>query len=136
MSTQGKKFSTIITVKPEHLDDINHVNNVIYVQWMQDVATLHWQAYASKTLQQEVAWMVRRHEIDYYNQAFLDDELEVSTWTGEYTNITWKRHYEIIRISDGKKIISALSTWIPVTRSTQKPRRIDEAMIHWYMGKQ
>jgi acyl-CoA thioester hydrolase len=135
MSTQGKKFSTIITVLPEHLDDVNHVNNVIYVQWMQDVATLHWQAYASEALQEEVAWMVRRHEIDYYNQAFLGDELEVSTWTGEYTNITWKRHYEIIRISDGKKIISALSTWIPVTRSTQKPRRIDEAMIQWYMGE-
>jgi acyl-CoA thioester hydrolase len=135
MGTQAKKFSTIIIVQPEHLDDVNHVNNVIYVQWMQDVATLHWQAYASEALQQEVAWMVRRHEVDYYNQAFLGDELEVSTWTGEYTNITWKRHYEIIRVSDGKKIISALSTWIPVTRATQKPRRIDEAMIEWYMGR-
>jgi acyl-CoA thioester hydrolase len=135
MGTQAKKFSTIIIVQPEHLDDVNHVNNVIYVQWMQDVATLHWQAYASQALQEEVAWMVRRHEIDYYNQAFLGDELEVSTWTGEYTNITWKRHYEIIRVSDGKKIISALSTWIPVTRTTQKPRRIDEAMIEWYMGR-
>lgn len=135
MRTEGKKFSTIITVNPEHLDDVNHVNNVIYVQWMQDIATMHWQAYATPELLNEVAWLVRRHEIDYHNQAFLGDELEVATWTGEYTNITWKRHYEIIRPSDGKKIISALSTWIPINRATQKPRRIDEAMINWYMGQ-
>lgn len=134
MLAEGKKFSITITVQPQHLDDVNHVNNVIYVQWMQDVATQHWQAYASPALQQEVAWMVRRHEIDYHNQAFLGDELEVITWTGEYTNITWKRHYEVVRKSDGKKIISALSTWIPVTRATQRPRRIDAAMIEWYMG--
>jgi acyl-CoA thioester hydrolase len=133
--TEGIKFSTTIVVQPEHLDDVNHVNNVIYVQWMQDVATTALAGLRFRSPAAGVAWMVRRHEIDYHNQAFLGDELQLVTWTGEYTNITWKRHYEIIRITDGKKIISALSTWIPVTRATQKPRRIDEAMIQWYMGK-
>ena len=108
--TQNNKFSISIKVKPEHLDALQHVNNVIYVQWMQDAASSHWQSLAPSWLLEEVVWMVRRHEIDYYNQAFLDDDLLVSTWTGEYTNVTWKRYYEVIRPSDGKKIISAVST--------------------------
>ena len=77
--------------------------------------------------------MVRRHEIDYNNQAFLNDELQVTTWTGEYTNITWKRHYEITRLADNKNIISALSIWIPINRATQKPYRIDEAILNPFM---
>ncbi len=127
---ENKKFSITIKVTPEHLDALQHVNNVIYVQWMQDAATLHWQSLAPAWLQEEVIWMVRRHEIDYYNQAFLDDELVVSTWTGEYTNVTWKRYYEVIRSSDGKKIISAVSTWIPLNSKTQKPRRIDDDIVN------
>ncbi len=126
---ENNKFSISIKVKPEHLDAVQHVNNVIYVQWMQDAASMHWQSLAPVSLQEAVFWMVRRHEIDYYNQAFLDDELLVSTWTGEYTNVTWKRYYEVIRPSDGRKIISAVSTWILLDSKTQKPRRIDDEMI-------
>jgi acyl-CoA thioester hydrolase len=129
MMSENKKFTIHIKVKPEHLDAVQHVNNVIYVQWMQDAASLHWQSLAPAWLQEEVVWMVRRHEIDYLNQAFLNDDLAVSTWTGEYTNVTWRRYYEVIRTSDGKKIISAASLWIPVNSKTQRPRRIDEDMI-------
>ncbi|HXL57307.1 MAG TPA: acyl-ACP thioesterase domain-containing protein, partial [Chitinophagaceae bacterium] len=64
-----------------------------------------------------------------YNQAFLNDELLMHTWTGEYTNATWKRHYEITRPADNKKIISAASIWIPLDRNTHRPRRIDEELI-------
>ncbi len=134
MAHEGKKFSTIITVKPQHLDDVNHVNIVVYVQWMQDIAAMHWQAYAPGTLQEEVVWMIKRHEIDYHHQAFLNDELQISTWTGGYTNITWKRHYEITRLVDDKKIISAMSVWIPLNRTTQKPKRIDDIMILPFIG--
>src|SRR5947209_2676373 len=126
---ENKKFSISIKVTREHLDAVQHVNNVIYVQWMQDAASLHWQSLAPLSLQEAVVWMVRRHEIDYYNQAFLDDELVVSTWTGEYTNVSWRRYYEVTRPSDGKKIISAVSTWILLDSKTQKPRRMDEEML-------
>ncbi len=129
MELKNSRFNITIKVLPEHLDEVNHVNNVIYVQWMQDIAQQHWNTFASKQLKEEVLWMIKRHEIDYYNQAFLDDELLMHTWTGEYTNVTWKRHYEIIRIADNKKIISAASIWIPLDRKTQRPRRIDDTLI-------
>ena len=129
MELPNSHFRIKITVKPEHLDDVNHVNNVIYVQWMENIARQHWNTYVSPELNEQVLWMIKRHEIDYMNQAFLNDELEMHTWTGDYTNVTWKRHYEITRIADNKKIISAASIWIPLDRKTQRPRRIDDAML-------
>jgi len=128
MESAKNRFSTIIKVQQEHLDNVNHVNNVIYVQWMQDIASMHWEATAPQRLIEEILWMIKRHEIDYYNQAFLNDELLMTTWTGEFTNVTWKRYYEITRPSDNKKIISAASVWITLDRKTQRPRRIDEAL--------
>jgi acyl-CoA thioester hydrolase len=122
-------FNITIKVATEHLDAVNHVNNVVYVQWMQDIATRHWDAVAPNKLKQEILWLVKRHEIDYHNQAFLNDELQMETWTGEYTNVTWKRHYEITRPSDNKKIISAASVWIPIDRKTQRPRKIDKELM-------
>jgi acyl-CoA thioester hydrolase len=122
-------FVITIKVSPVHLDFVNHVNNVVYVQWMQDIATMHWDALASNKLKNEILWMIKRHEIDYHNQAFLNDELRMETWTGEYTNVTWKGHYEITRPSDKKKIIAAASVWIPIDTATQRPRRIDEELL-------
>lgn len=132
MELKNSHYKKTIIVKPEHIDDLNHVNNVIYVQWMQDIASEHWNTFVSEKLKNEVLWMIKRHEVDYYNQAFLGDVLEMETWTGDYTNVTWKRHYEIIRPSDNKKIISAASVWIPLDRKTQRPRRIDEEMINMF----
>ena len=119
----NKRFTITIKVAPEHLDAVNHVNNVIYVQWMQDIATMHWDAFASDKLKQEVLWVIQQHVIDYHNQAFLNDELQMETWTGEYTNVTWKRHYEITRPSDNKKIISAASVWIPLRQKNTAAKK-------------
>ena len=132
MELKNSRFTITITVLPEHLDDVLHVNNVIYVQWMQDIASMHWNTFASDELKNTVLWMIKRHEVDYYNQAFLHDELQMTTWTGDHTNVTWKRHYEIVRPADNKKIITAASTWIPLDRLTQRPRRIDETLINMF----
>jgi acyl-CoA thioester hydrolase len=129
MELTNNHYKKTIIVLPEHLDDINHVNNVVYVQWMQDIAGEHWNSVATDKLKQDLLWMIKRHEIDYFNQAFLGDELVMETWTGDFTNVTWKRHYEIIRLVDKKKIISASSVWIPFDRKTQRPRRVDNEMV-------
>lgn len=129
---KNSRYKKVIVVDQQHLDAVNHVNNVVYVQWMQDIAQEHWSKFASEELQQGVTWMIKRHEIDYFHQAFLGDELEMETWTGDYTNVTWKRHYSIKRISDGKKIIESVSTWIPLDSTTLRPRRIDDALIQMF----
>ena len=128
--TDKKIFEYSITVMPDHLDELQHVNNVVYVQFMQDVADKHWRSVVSTELEDEVIWVVRRTEIDYLNQAFLHDELMVRTWTGEHSTVSWNRHYEIIRISDQKKIITAQSVWVLLDKITGRPRRIDERILN------
>ena len=123
-------FEFEFTVLPEHLDALQHVNNVVYVQWMQDAASKHWSTYVSSELNEKILWVARHHEIDYLSQSFLHDELLMKTWTGDYSGVSWDRHYEIIRKSDNKKIISAKSVWILLDKKTFKTKRIDEEVLN------
>lgn len=125
----SRVFEYTLQVGPAHIDALQHVNNVVYVQFMQEAADKHWHSVASPELEAELAWVVRRHEIDYLNPAVRGNELRVRTWTGEHSVVTWDRHYEIIRVADGKTIIRAKSVWVLIDRSTGKPQRIDEKIL-------
>ncbi len=131
-----KFFEYSITVNASHLDELQHVNNVVYVQWMQDAAGKHWNSVTSAETEGRVIWMVRRHEIDYLAQALPGDVLVMRTWTGEHSAVTWDRHYEIIRPADGKKIISAKSVWILLDKDTGRPKRIDSEVLGRFEGKE
>ncbi len=122
-------FEYEITVMPEHLDQQAHVNNVVYVQWMQEIANRHWKSVNTGGPEDNAIWVVRRHEIDYLNQAMLHDRLLLRTWTGEHTTSTWYRHCEIIRMKDQKKIITSKSVWVLLNPATGRPKRIDEKML-------
>lgn len=122
-------FEYEITVMPEHLDQQQHVNNVVYVQFMQEIADKHWDSVVADESENAVAWVVRRHEIDYLNQAVLHDRLLIRTWTGEHSTVSWNRYCEIIRITDQKKIISSKSIWVLTDRLTGRPKRINEKML-------
>ena len=70
-----KEFTEIITVKEDDLDDLFHVNNVRYLQWIQDIAKNHWQTEATTEMLDNYIWMVLNHYIEYKGQAFLNDEI-------------------------------------------------------------
>jgi acyl-CoA thioester hydrolase len=129
MTNSPKIFEYEIIVLPEHLDESNHVNNVVYVQFMQEIANKHWSSVSTSDLEENVIWVVRRHEIDYFAEAFLQDTLLLRTWTGEHTAVTWIRYCEIIRKSDRKIIITSKSVWVMLDRQTGKPKRIDDMML-------
>lgn len=126
---QSPVFEYLFKVTEEHIDELQHVNNVVYVQFMQDVANKHWHSVALNELEKEVVWVVRRHEIDYLHPAVLGDELLIRTWTGEHSTVSWDRHYEIIRPADQKKIITAKSVWVLLDKTTGRPRRIEESLL-------
>ena len=129
MPISDKIFEYTLRVLPKHLDELQHVNNVVYVQFMQEVADKHWKHFVPKELNDGVIWVVRRHEIDYLNQALLGDQLLIRTWTGEHSTVTWNRHYEIICVADQKKIITAKSVWVLLDKLTGRPKRIDDAVL-------
>jgi len=68
-------FEMIVSVLPEDIDQQNHVNNTVYLRWVQEVATAHWRAVATADAQENIGWVVLRHEIDYKTPACLGDEI-------------------------------------------------------------
>jgi len=118
------RFEMIISVLPSDIDEQNHVNNTVYLRWVQDVATAHWRAVASAKAQETIRWVVLRHEIDYKGPATLGDEVLLRTWVGKATRLTFERFSEIRRNRDGRLLSEARTLWCPIDAQTGRPVRV------------
>lgn len=121
-----KYFQQEITVSSNDLDELNHVNNVVYVQWVQDVAKAHWENIASREVQQKYIWMVLRHEVDYRSQAVLGDVLVAQTWVAWSEGVKSERHVEIRNKNTVKVVINAKTLWCLLDATTKRPKKIGE----------
>jgi len=113
-----------VSVLPGDIDEQNHVNNTVYLRWVQEVATAHWQAVASPEAQKSIGWVVLRHEIDYKTSAALGDKIALRTWVGKATRLTFERFTEIRRNSDGQLLSKARTLWCPINTRTGRPARV------------
>ena len=120
------RFEMIIPVLPGDIDEQNHVNNTVYLRWIQDVATAHWRAVASPKAQETIGWVVLRHEIDYKGPASLGDEMMLRTWVGKATRLTFERFTEIRRNRDDRLLSEARTLWCPIDAQTGRPVRVSE----------
>jgi acyl-CoA thioester hydrolase len=116
-------FELPIAVQPGDIDELGHVNNVVYLRWVQEAAIAHWRAAASPEQQAEVAWVVVRHEIDYRRPAMPGDVVVARTWVGTATDLRFDRHTELLRATDRKLLARARTVWCPVDPATSRPRR-------------
>jgi acyl-CoA thioester hydrolase len=113
-----------VTASDADIDRLGHVNNVIYLQWVQDAAERHWRHVATPAEQEETLWVAVRHEIDYEAPAFCGDELVVRTWVERWTGVTSERHTDVVRPSDGKLLARARTVWCAVDAESQRPCRV------------
>ncbi|HEU4770920.1 MAG TPA: thioesterase family protein [Candidatus Udaeobacter sp.] len=113
-----------VAVLPEDIDGQDHVNNTVYLRWVQEVATAHWQTIASGAAQEGIGWVVLRHEIDYKAPACLGDDILLRTWVGKATRLTFERFTEIRRSSDGRLLSTARTLWCPINAQTGRPARV------------
>jgi acyl-CoA thioester hydrolase len=111
----------------DDIDDLNHVNNAVYVKWMDDVAFTHWDELSKNHDLEHYIWVVRRHEIDYKGQAILDDVIRVLTWVGETSGYTSTRHIEFYKGST--LLVKSQTTWVLLDAKTYKPTRITESIL-------
>lgn len=118
-------FEQIVKVSDNDLDELHHVNNVVYLRWVQDIATAHWTSIAPEYALGTIAWVARRHEIDYLNAAVLGDELVIRTWVGAAEGLTFERLTEVRR-ADGQVLAKARTLWVPIDRTTGRPRRVSD----------
>ncbi len=120
-------FKLTITVSSEDIDNLDHVNNLVYVKWMDDIATEHWSFLTKENPLPEYVWVVMRHEIDYLKQAGLGDEITVKTWVGETKGITSVRFMEFYK--KDILLVKAKTTWAMLNSKTFKPARIRENVL-------
>ena len=117
-------FEMTVPVFPSDIDAQNHVNNTVYLRWVQDVATAHWEAIASSKAQETIGWVVLRHEIEYKTAATLGDEIVLRTWVGKATRLTFERFTEIRRKSDRVLLSTARTLWCPINAQTGRATRV------------
>lgn len=121
-------YSYTLKVKEAHIDGLSHVNNVVYLQWVNDISERHWNHLSlAKGLKEKYFWVVLRHELDYLNQAVLDDELTLLTWVGESRGVKSVRHVEIYK--GDSLLLKAASTWCLIDAKTLKPTRIKNDIL-------
>lgn len=106
------------------IDGLGHVNNTVYLRWVQDAATAHWEALASAEDQAAIVWVVLRHEIDYKAAARAEEEVVLRTWVGKASRLTFERFTEIVRARDGETFARARTLWCPVNPTTSRPTRV------------
>ena len=113
------------SIQPEAADfDVNgHVNNVVYVRWVQEAATLHWRARMDEREQACWAWVVLRHEIDYRRPLLPGETAQVRTWVGPYRGARFIRY---VRIDgpDGEVSAQATSDWCLIDIESRRPARV------------
>lgn len=123
-----KTYTFSLKVCPDHLDALLHVNNVIYLKWVNEIAEKHWDVLSDSNLRKKYFWVCLRHEIDYLGQAILNDELTISTWVGDSGGVKSIRYVEIHR---GEDIITRVkSTWCLINRDSKKPTRLKEDVLN------
>jgi len=117
-------FEMTVPVLAGDIDEQNHVNNTVYLRWVQDVAVAHWRAIASSDAQKTIGWVVLRHEIDYKAPATLSDEIVLRTWVGKATRVTFERFTEIRRKRDRQLLSTARTLWCPISTQIGRPVRV------------
>ncbi len=114
-------YEAEIVVQPADIDWLGHVNNMVYLRWVQDMAIEHWSAAASAEEKSSLLWVVSRHEIDYKRPVRLDDVILARTWVGEAKRRLFERHTELRRKADDKLLARALTLWCPVDPDSKRP---------------
>lgn len=128
LDARAARFERPVTILPEDIDGLGHVNNVVYLRWAQDIATAHWEAAATAEQQASLAWVALRHEIDYKHPALPGDAVVASTWVGTADAVRFERFVEILRVHDRKLLAAVRTLWCPINRTTGRVTRVDEAV--------
>lgn len=129
-------FIIDLAVQEEHIDELGHANNAVYVTWLETSAWRHSQSLGlgmEDYRRLDRAMAVLRHEIDYLAAAYLGDQLQLATWIVDSDQrLKMKRNFQLVRPADGVTLLRAQTTFVCIQLSNGKPKRMPEAFIEGY----
>jgi acyl-CoA thioester hydrolase len=116
------------TVSDDVVDQNGHVNNVVYVQWMQDVAVLHSDVVGGTRAMEAAGatWVVRSHKVEYLRPAFAGDRIEALTWVVNFRRVRSLRRYKFVRMTDNTLLAKGETEWVFVDAGTGRPCAIPD----------
>lgn len=118
------RHTRTFTAAPADIDELGHVNNSVWVQWIQQIATAHWDAVARPQDREAFFWVVVRHEIDYRGNIDVGETAYGETWIeGEARGAKSVRRVEFTD-AQGKELVSAATTWAMLDRASGRLARV------------
>jgi len=118
------RFTRAITATEADIDELGHVNNAVWVRWIQDVAVEHWHAVATPEQHAAYVWMITRHEIDYRGNVRAGETVTAETWVPEPPKgARFDRHMRFTG-ADGRAKVEAVTTWALLDRATGRLLRV------------
>ena len=129
----SNRHTLSFTAGPEHIDELGHVNNAVWVGWVQDIATAHWSAVAAPADQAAYVWVVTRHEIDYRGNIGPGESVTAETFIPQPpTGARFERRVDF-RDRNGKLIVSARTTWAIIDRASGRIIRVPKAVAEPFL---
>ena len=128
-------FDLKLTVLPEHIDVLGHVNNVVYVSWMQDVATAHIEALGlgiREYIELKHAMVAVEHHMQYRKAALEGEEIILRTWLDDINALYLSRQYAFYRPKDQTILFTAMTKWACVEIATGRPKRMSPTFTQAY----
>ena len=123
-------YTKTITIPQTAIDENGHVNNVTYVQWMQDIAVEHYSSIGGIEAQgPDATWVVREHKIEYLLPAFANEEIEIKTRVENIRRVRSLRKYEFVRKADGKILVKGETDWVFMDVKAGSPRAVPQAVM-------
>jgi acyl-CoA thioester hydrolase len=122
-------FEIELEARAEHIDELGHVNNAVWVQWIQQVAVAHWEAVADPAHRDAYYWVVVRHEIDYLRAAHAGDLITGRTWVGDAPQGARFDRFVEFTGSDGKACVRAKTQWAIIDKALGRPIRVPPEVV-------
>jgi acyl-CoA thioester hydrolase len=128
-----RPFEREITATADDIDELGHVNNAVWVRWIQDMATSHWRAVAAPAHVDAYVWVVVRHEIDYLRAVLPGETVTGRTWVADAPKgARFDRHVEFVG-EDGKPRVRARTTWAILDKATGRPLRVPKEVAEPFL---
>ncbi len=120
-----KIFEHSISIVQEDIDVMGHVNNIVYLRWVQEAAIAHWNSIVTEQMNKDYLWVVVRHEVDYLSAALINTNLIAKTWIGEHYGAKSERFVNICDKNSDTIYVKVKTVWCLLDSKSLRPKRIE-----------
>ncbi len=115
-------FHHPIGIRPDDIDHMGHVNNSVYLKWVQEAVVRYWESVAPPEAVARHLWVALKHEISYRRTTFPDDVV-VADVIAEKAEGARALFTTIIK--RGEEVLAEVkSTWCCLDASSLRPARL------------